>query len=191
MKIEFDDISIYHVYIGYYKHAGGDPTPLCISEKKRLVVEYLEIVRSLERCNYEIYQTAMKASDLYTLYGGLEIVTDKDISLPQRDWDAIYKETEFFMQNLSNIYLGMREYCQAIKLVKDMREDANCLEDDLRVMLSVICDSKKKKAIFKAKFKNSVVFTPDINIYLQNVYSIQEDRIMMNDFLNKVDDDAE
>ena len=149
---------------------------------------YLKNVRKLSKSNYEIREVALDFDTAFILYEDyiLQEFEDDCLFLTTRDIIYVNREIETTISQLEKSYDELKAYYDIIRKVPSIQESVSSIRSTLNLMEKHLTKVKTLRKICSAQIKDSVVFSPNMIEYLQQMGYLQEDRELTEMFYRKV-----
>jgi len=181
------------IYFGYW-----GSTLLAASSKKERIRLYLENVRGLKPKEYIIQPKSVSGTSWRAAYEDVHLVRYNDIFLCQRDLDILEKDIRDNEATIEGTFLGMRFIEPLFDVVDAISTGPNkkaggqistMLQSTLKAMSRFMANDENYRALERAVVLTSVVFSPNLDLYLKRVHQEEELRIMKEDYLDRVSDE--
>lgn len=171
-------------YFGYYSPDDNEDTLLCISQSKRLVKDYLENIRRLNKSNYTIESEYQSDESIIYQYDEFVLYEFNAFYIPLRDICIIEESTECDEGLLRDTIHGLKEITKTLMATpKKYKSEISQFLKTIQLLINLNTSKKYPKLTSRC---HSILYC-DMHEYTHWVIQYNYSRDMKERFRNGAD----
>ena len=177
-----DYLTDHEVYIAYY-----NDKPVAISQEKNLVVNYMEVHRSLLPDQYTLELESVSDIDLLTKYDEYIISEFHGSYIPNIDQEIIDVSTNSIDMELYNTIESLKHIIvlsTGVKQLSKSKSEIQSMVSTLKVLNDIKSNGKLIRKLNKQEISSSSILYLNMKVYLAEVKRYQERKMMTERYRN-------